>query len=86
MGAALVTLIFFLIQFVKDGDLVLPVPSVLKEIVSFRKAKEEDAPPKARVLMTVYETFESFLFGMGRIFAALIVLTLAWAVGAVSIL
>lgn len=86
IGAALLTLIFYLIQFAKAGELVLPMPSVFKEIVSFRKAKEEDGPPKARVLMTVYETIESFLVGMGRIFPALIVLTLAWAVGAVSTL
>ena len=36
---------------------------------------------KATSLMSVFESTESFLFGMGRLFPALIVLTLAWATG-----
>ncbi|CAB9515490.1 Inherit from COG: Na H antiporter [Seminavis robusta] len=36
---------------------------------------------RARSLMSIYESVESFLFGMNRLFPALIVLTLAWATG-----
>lgn len=36
-----------------------------------------------RPLMSLYECCEGFLYGMGRIFPALIVLTLAWASGAI---
>ncbi len=35
--------------------------------------------------MSVFDSSESFLFGMGRIFPALIVLTLAWASGAIMV-
>lgn len=37
---------------------------------------------KPRSLMSIHDSVEAFLFGMGRIFPALIVLTLAWASGA----
>jgi len=40
---------------------------------------------KARPLMSVYDSVEAFLFGMSRIFPALIVLTLAWASGAMMV-
>jgi hypothetical protein len=38
---------------------------------------------RPRSLVTFYECVESFLFGMGRLFPALIVLTLAWATGTI---
>jgi len=40
---------------------------------------------KPRPLMSVGECIESFLYGMHRIFPALIVLTLAWASGAIMV-
>lgn len=43
------------------------------------------ASEKPRLLMSVYECVEAFLYGMGRIFPALIVLTLAWASGAIMV-
>ncbi len=61
MGAALVTLIFYSVQFIKDGELVLLVPSVFKEIASFRKAKEEDLPPKLSALL---DSLESLVYVM----------------------
>ena len=52
------------------------------------ESSEEDAligSEKPRSLMSLYESVEAFLFGMSRIFPALIVLTLAWASGAIMI-
>ncbi|CAB9499323.1 Inherit from COG: Na H antiporter [Seminavis robusta] len=40
---------------------------------------------RPRPLMSIFESVEAFLYGMGRIFPALIVLTLAWASGAIMI-
>ena len=89
MAAAIVTLLFYLFQPVRDGEIVMPNLSVLREMFSFTvsksKAKEEEVTTKARFLMSVGESIEAFLYGMGRIFPALIVLTLAWASGAVMV-
>ena len=76
MAAVLCTMIFYLVQFVQEGRLVLPNLQVLKGI--FRGSDDENS---TRVLMNVGDATESFLFGMGRIFPAIIVLNLAWAVG-----
>jgi Na+/H+ antiporter NhaC len=45
----------------------------------FMPAAEGEDKPK--LLMNMSENMESFLYGMGRIFPAVIVLNLAWAVG-----
>lgn len=79
MAATVCTCLLYILQIVKDGRLVFQFPSVLRELFFFRKVKDEDAPAKPRFLMSVYDSVESFLYGMGRIFPALIVLTLAWA-------
>jgi Na+/H+ antiporter NhaC len=85
MGATLVTYVFYMIQFKRDGALVLPSPSVIMDyfkslFVGTEKFTELNSKP-AVPIMTVYEAMEAFLYGMGRIFPALIVLTLAWAAG-----
>jgi Na+/H+ antiporter NhaC len=85
MAAVMLTTIFYLLQPVKDGKVLVPVPSVVKELFFSRKEKDEDAESLPRFLMTVHDSVESFLYGMGRIFPALIVLTLAWASGAIMI-
>lgn len=82
MGAALVTLIFYLLQINKDGTLVIPSVTTIKEVFMSEKAKEEDPEPKARSLMSLRDSTEAFLLGMGRVFPAAVVLTLAWASGA----
>jgi Na+/H+ antiporter family len=43
--------------------------------------RKDQVGTQPRFLMTVFESVESFLFGMSRIFLALVVLTLAWASG-----
>jgi Na+/H+ antiporter NhaC len=83
MAAAICTVIFYLLQIVQDGNFIIPRFDDLKRLLSCRKANDED--PKPRPVMSVFDSAESFLFGMGRIFPALIVLTLAWASGAIMV-
>lgn len=87
MATVWCTIIFYLLQIVQDGRLVWPNKTIMKNLfLSWRrKAKEDDALPTTRFIMTVYECVESLLFGMARIFPALIILTLAWASGAVMV-
>jgi Na+/H+ antiporter NhaC len=83
MAAIMCTTLMYLVQIVQDGRLVRPTCTILKNLFFFwkKKSHDEDAPPMPRFLMSVYESVESLLFGMARIFPALIVLTLAWASG-----
>lgn len=81
MGTGLITLIFYLIQFVKEGKLVFPTPIAMKEAFTSPKEKEDDPVPRARSLLSIRESVEAFLIGMSRVFPATIVLTLAWASG-----
>jgi len=58
------------------------------EVEETDKSAQEEAGPvstKPRPLMSLFESVEAFLHGMGRIFPALIVLTLAWASGAIMV-
>jgi hypothetical protein len=77
----------YLLQIVQDGRLVRPTFTILKNLFFFwrKESQDEDAPPKPRFLMSVYECVEGLLYGMARIFPALIVLTLAWASGEIMI-
>jgi len=87
-AAVTCSFLFFVIQIVQDGKLVLPTFRVLKGLFTWRSARgdevdldsDESAP---RVLMNLHDGSESLLYGMGRIVPALIVLTLAWATGAI---
>jgi len=91
MAAALLTLLFYLIQFKQDGTEILwPTPSVLG--MYFRQnlnksnideEQEEGVMPPIRPLMTLGESVSAFLYGMSHVFPAAIVLTLAWASGTV---
>lgn len=86
MAAVVVTMVFYLVQPVKDGESLAPWNvEAWKDIFLPGKEKEEDGDSKARVLMTPFESVDGFLFGMGRVFPALIVLTLAWASGSIMI-
>lgn len=80
MASALLTVIVYHCQFKQEGDEVLwPTPKVLKEWVKGRFKKEDDEIPTVRPLLSVYESLNGFLHGMGHVFPATIVLTLAWA-------
>jgi hypothetical protein len=85
MATSICTLLFYLLQIVKDESYVLPDMVALKEAFFPGKEKDENAAPKARFLMSFSESVESFLFGMGRIFPCIIVLTLAWASGSIMV-
>jgi len=81
MASAIISLIFYHVQFTREGTskLVLPTPKVLWDMVPSlpcRKKKTENGngEGKPRPLMSVGESVDSFLFGMSRIFMALIVL------------
>jgi Na+/H+ antiporter family len=84
MGSALITMIFYLVQITRDGEIIFfPNYTVMKEFFIPEKAKQEDPAPKARSLMSLRDSVESFLIGVGRVFPATIVLTLAWASGSI---
>ena len=82
MAAVILSVIMYLLQIVRDGELVIPTCAVLKSLFC---GSQEDGESKPHFLLSVCESVEAFLYGMGRIFPALIVLTLAWASGAVMI-
>jgi len=68
------------------GTLCWPTPARLWDMMPWRKAIVEargEVPP--RFLMSVGDSVESFLYGMGRIFLAIVVLTLAWASGSLMV-
>ena len=80
MATAICTMLFYFSQIVQDGELVglsSLIPSVRKMFTS-----SEDDESKTRFLMSLNDNVEGFLHGMARIFPAIIVLNLAWAVGA----
>jgi hypothetical protein len=83
MGTAWVMILLYLTQITIPGTrkLALPTPSVIWDMMPWRK----DVKLRPRFLMSVSESLESFLFGMSRIFLALVVLTLAWASGSVMV-
>ena len=84
MGAVVITMIFYGLQPVQDGESLAPWNvAAWKDVFLPGKEKEEGGESKARALMTPFESVDGFLIGMGRVFPALIVLTLAWASGAV---
>lgn len=78
MATALCTAILYLIQYVNDDRITL-IPPVGGWFNRYLRRDRSAEYPKA--LMNVKELVESFLFGMTKIFPALIVLTLAWAAG-----
>merc|ERR1739844_532550 len=89
MSTALIMLGFFSIQWVHEGKFVLPLPKHVKAYIQAVRSKPETEEEKEMVkkaprpLMSLPQWVHTFIFGMSRIFEALIVLTLAWAVGAI---
>jgi len=84
MGTAWITIILYLLQITIPGTrtLVWPTPSIVMDMMPWRRSVVEergDQPP--RFLMTIHESVEAFLFGMSRIFLAIVILTLAWGCG-----
>lgn len=92
MAAALTSVAFYFLQDYKDGRIIW---FNVKGWISRGKAavtgccrKEEDIDiendeNEAKILMDYEEAMSSFILGMEKVFGALVVLTLAWASGAV---
>jgi len=53
------------------------------EMVALNEEEEEEEEEHAKILMDYKEAMSSYLIGMEKIFGALVVLTLAWATGAI---
>jgi len=86
MGVAWISMLLYLFQITIPGteSLVLPTPSILMDMLPWRKAtvlEEGKQPP--RFLMTIQESIEAFLCGMARIFLCIVILTLAWSCGSI---
>jgi hypothetical protein len=84
MATALISLLFYLVQFTVPGTgtLALPTPSNIMDMLPWRKEtvlKRGDQPP--RFLLSIHESVDGFLFGMTRVFLCICILTLAWASG-----
>ena len=77
MGTVWVTIILYMLQITipGTGKLALPTPSVLLDMMPWRKATvEQRGDQQPRFVLTIYESVESFLYGMTRIFLAIVVL------------
>jgi len=95
MAAALTALAFYFLQDKKDGRIIFfNVKGYISRMRRFfdrirgrcrrgEVASEEAEEEHARVLMNYGDAMASYLIGMEKIFAALVVLTLAWATGAI---
>uniref|UniRef100_A0A7S1BIJ2 Na+/H+ antiporter NhaC-like C-terminal domain-containing protein n=1 Tax=Corethron hystrix TaxID=216773 RepID=A0A7S1BIJ2_9STRA len=82
MATALLSFLFYTIQFKKGGEHALPKLKSLTKFCGLHPTPEtEDSVPVP--LMTVKEGIDSFITGQVKIFPAIIVLILAWAVGAI---
>jgi len=79
MAAVLVTIILYVFQPSQGENIVIPDAEGIKTWL-FAK-KDDDDTTQTRSVLDFYECVEAFLFGMARIFPALIVLNLAWASG-----
>ena len=80
MATAVCTMLMYFLQVVQDGDLLSPA-SWGQAIPAMFRAPTTEGESQPRLLMNLNENMEAFLHGMGRIFPAIIVLNLAWAVG-----
>jgi Na+/H+ antiporter NhaC len=94
MAATIITLLFYLLQPVRDGSLIAPDGDFFMQIFQCGgkpSGEEQEAldqsseSEKTHPLMNVRDSMDGFLYGMGRIFPALIVLTLAWASGTIMV-
>ena len=83
MATVLITVLFYLVQFKKDGNLVLPHWKSFFTLCA-KHANKDDVDEVPVPIVIVREAVEAFLAGCAKVFPALIVLTLASAIDAVS--
>jgi len=82
MATSLLSMLFYMIQFKKNGQLTAPTPKSFTKMCGLTPEEQtEESVPVS--LMTVKEGVDSFIFGQAKIFPAIIILILAWAVGAI---
>jgi len=90
MATVLLTMLFYLVQFKKNGELVMPELRSFFSLCGKKSRGGDDADESSKggdippvPIVTVRESSESFFSGLAKVFPALIILTLAWAIGAV---
>lgn len=86
MGTAWIAMILYLLQITipGTGKLALPTPSLVMDMLPWRKTVvEERGEQQPRFLLSINESVEGFLHGMSRLFLGIVILTLAWASGAI---
>jgi Na+/H+ antiporter NhaC len=80
LATILLSFLFYHLQFKEDkSEILFPTPKVLFRYIL--GCFKEDVQPKVKPLMTTKESIDSVLFGMKNVFAAIVVLTMAWANG-----
>mmetsp|Transcript_3695 Transcript_3695/g.7364 ORF Transcript_3695/g.7364 Transcript_3695/m.7364 type:complete len:768 (-) Transcript_3695:90-2393(-) len=84
MAAIVCTMLMYTLQVVEGGDLLSPA-SWGQAIPAMFRAPATEGESQPRLLMNLNENMEAVLHGMGRIFPAIIVLNLAWAVGSLMV-
>jgi len=88
MAATLTSCLLYWLQFVQNGEtMFLFSPKVMTRLWSSRYLTKVDNIDSSdfRILLTLHEALETFKAGGGRIFDALVILTLAWSVGHVMV-
>jgi Na+/H+ antiporter NhaC len=86
-AAALLTALFFALQHHADGKVTRPSPrGCLRASAPAPRDKRDVAQlaAEARPLLSIRESSNAFLFGIQRVFPAVVVLVLAWAIGMVQ--
>jgi hypothetical protein len=91
MAAVLTSVAFYFVQDKKDGRIKwFNLKGYKNKVVRFvnrnrGRAVDDETVIHAKVLMSTREAMAAFLIGMEKIFGVLIILTLAWATGAIMI-
>ena len=88
MAAILTSVGFYFIQDKKDGRIIWfnlkGYKNKVQRLIDYsRGTASGDEAVHAKVLIDTREAMASFLIGMEKIFGVLIILTLAWATGAI---
>ena len=85
MAAVLTTVAFYFVQDKKDGRITwFNVKGHFTNLVQFISGKaDNNNKERTKSLVDTREAVSSFLSGMERIFGVLVILTLAWATGAI---
>ena len=88
MAAILTSVGFFFIQDKKDGRIIWfnlkGYKNKVQRLINYSRGTTSDEEAvHAKVLIDAREAMASFLIGMEKIFGVLIILTLAWATGAI---